>query len=90
MFLLRNQTRPTPGSQEAQQAGAQFQGAFDKPADPRCGFWKAYGRQEPWEESPEGWPQRGNAEAFRINGRPIAQWSWLAAGRSDDLGTAGR
>ena len=49
-----------------------------------------YGRQEPWEDSPEGWPQRGSAEAFRSNGRPISQWSRLAAGRSDDLGTAGR
>ena len=49
----------------------------------------AYGRQEPWEDSPPGWPQRwgvsGNAERLRTNGRPIAQWSRLAAGRSDDL-----
>ncbi len=41
-----------------------------------------YGRQENWEDSPEGWPQRG--DAFRYDGRPIAQWSRLAAGRSDD------
>jgi predicted dithiol-disulfide oxidoreductase (DUF899 family) len=50
----------------------------------------AYGRQEFWEDSPEGWPQRwGSAggEQFRTNGRPTAQWSRLAAGRSDDLGT---
>ncbi len=49
-----------------------------------------YGRQEPWEDSPEGWPRRGRDEGFRSNGRPISQWSRLAAGRSDDLGTAGR
>jgi predicted dithiol-disulfide oxidoreductase (DUF899 family) len=51
----------------------------------------AYGRQEPWEDSPPGWPQRwgvsGNAERLRTNGRPIAQWSRLEAGRSDDLTT---
>jgi predicted dithiol-disulfide oxidoreductase (DUF899 family) len=48
-----------------------------------------YGRQEPWEDSPPGWPQpwgvSGNAERLRTNGRPIAQWSRLEAGRSDDL-----
>jgi predicted dithiol-disulfide oxidoreductase (DUF899 family) len=46
-----------------------------------------YGRQETWEDSPAGWPQlfgtRG--EQFRAGGRPTAQWSRLAAGRSDDL-----
>jgi len=54
----------------------------------------AYGRQEPWEDSPEGWPQsfgRGPGEPqvgqFRLDGRPIPQWSRLAAGRSDDLGS---
>ncbi len=25
---------------------------------------------------------------FRLDGRPISQWSRLAAGRSDDLGSA--
>jgi hypothetical protein len=54
-----------------------------------------YGRQEPWEDSPEGWPQPFGSrtpmsQQFRLDGRPIAQWSRLAAGRSDDLGTAGR
>jgi predicted dithiol-disulfide oxidoreductase (DUF899 family) len=45
-----------------------------------------YGRQETWEESPAGWPQRwGNTgEQIPTNGRPIAQWTRLAAGRSDD------
>jgi predicted dithiol-disulfide oxidoreductase (DUF899 family) len=53
-----------------------------------------YGRQEPWEDSPEGWPQSfgpGPGEPqvgqFSIDGRPIPQWSRLAAGRSDDLGS---
>jgi predicted dithiol-disulfide oxidoreductase (DUF899 family) len=61
-----------------------------------------YGRQEPWEDSPPGWPQpwqgegagtlrtngvRGKAPAPRSSpgSRPIAQWSRLEAGRSDDL-----
>ena len=46
-----------------------------------------YGRQESWEDSPEGWPQpfRTNGDQFRLDGRPTAQWSRLAAGRSDDL-----
>jgi hypothetical protein len=60
-----------------------------------------YGRQEPWEDSPPGWPQRcsntrtdGGPPAWPPvsvwpGGRPIAQWSRLEAGRSDDLG-AGR
>ena len=46
-----------------------------------------YGRQETWEESPEGWPQpfATRGEQFRTDGRPTSQWSRLAAGRSDDL-----
>jgi predicted dithiol-disulfide oxidoreductase (DUF899 family) len=50
----------------------------------------AYGRQEPWEDSPPGWPQQWQVDGSntRTNGRPIAQWSRLEAGRSDDL-TAG-
>ena len=49
----------------------------------------AYGRQEFWEDSPEGWPQRWDSQGsqFRLADRPTAQWSRLAAGRSDDLGT---
>jgi len=43
-----------------------------------------YGRQEPWEDSPAGWPQ-GCVDYTRINGRPIAQWPRIKAGRSDDL-----
>jgi predicted dithiol-disulfide oxidoreductase (DUF899 family) len=49
-----------------------------------------YGRQETWEDSPAGWPQRwgtGTGEhVYRTNGRPIAQWSRLEAGYSDHLG----
>jgi predicted dithiol-disulfide oxidoreductase (DUF899 family) len=47
-----------------------------------------YGRQEQWEDSPRGWPVRpivNDSERMRTNGRPIAQWSRLEAGRSDDL-----
>lgn len=48
----------------------------------------AYGRQETWEDSPAGWPQRfvPDGDMFRTDGRPTAQWSRLVAGRSDDLG----
>ncbi len=45
-----------------------------------------YGRQEPWEDSPPGWPQSAEHLSYRADGRPIAQWSRLRAGRSDDLG----
>src|SRR3712207_4329943 len=37
-----------------------------------------YGRQEPWEDSPSGWPQQwqqADGSNWRIDGRPIAQWS---------------
>lgn len=54
------------------------------------------GRQEPWEDSPAGWPQHRSMRtdsgppswtppAEEFGGRPIAQWPRLAAGRSDDL-----
>ncbi len=45
-----------------------------------------YGRQEPWEDSPPGWPQARENLSYRTNGRPYAQWSRIHAGRSDDLG----
>ncbi|HXP05047.1 MAG TPA: DUF899 family protein [Stellaceae bacterium] len=49
-----------------------------------------YGRQEQWEDSPPGWPQRPQGQHnYRTDGRPIAQWSRLKAGYSDDLGTGG-
>ena len=54
-----------------------------------------YGRQEPWEDSPPGWPQQctytrtssGSPTWQPVwpGGRPIAQWPRLDAGRSDDL-----
>lgn len=50
-----------------------------------------YGRQEMWEDSPTGWPQRWKGkEQIRTDGRPTARWSRLKAGRSDDLGTGRR
>ena len=51
-----------------------------------------YGRQEFWEDSPEGWPQRWGSKGgqFQLNGRPTAQWPRLRAGYSDDLGTGRR
>ena len=57
-----------------------------------------YGRQEPWEDSPPRWPQQctytrtssGSPTWQPVwpGGRPIAQWSRIEAGRSDNL-TAG-
>lgn len=55
-----------------------------------------YGRQEPWEDSPTSWPQHcsmrtdGGSPTWppvsdEPGGRPIAQWSRLDAGHSDDL-----
>jgi predicted dithiol-disulfide oxidoreductase (DUF899 family) len=60
----------------------------------------AYGRQEPWEDSPRGWPRErsslrtagGGPDWPPVTkwpgGRPIAQWSRVEAGRADDLGSA--
>jgi hypothetical protein len=47
-----------------------------------------YGRQELWEDSPEGWPQRWGAKGgqFRLGGRLASQLSRIRAGRDDDLG----
>jgi hypothetical protein len=48
-----------------------------------------YGRQEHWEDSPAGWPQRPQGQHnYRRDGRPFAQWPRLHAGHSDDLGTS--
>jgi predicted dithiol-disulfide oxidoreductase (DUF899 family) len=45
-----------------------------------------YGCRELWEDSPEGWPKDWPAGYPKVmNGRPIAQWSRIEAGRSDDL-----
>jgi predicted dithiol-disulfide oxidoreductase (DUF899 family) len=51
-----------------------------------------YSRQEKWENSPPGWPQGWGEGKHRVraDGRPIAQWSRLKAGYSDDLGNGGR
>jgi predicted dithiol-disulfide oxidoreductase (DUF899 family) len=44
-----------------------------------------YGRQETWEDSPEGWPAEFGVtgEQFRLNGRPAPQWARLAAGHPE-------
>jgi len=59
-----------------------------------------FGRQESWEDSPAGWPQQctytrtsSGSPTWQPEwpgGRPIAQWSRLKAGHSDDLGTGRR
>ncbi len=50
-----------------------------------------YGRQDKWEDSPPGWPQRFEGKQnFRADGRPTPQWARLKAGYSDDLGTGKR
>ena len=56
-----------------------------------------YGRQEPWEDSPAGWPQQCTItrtssgsptwEPEWPGGRPIAQWPRVQAGYSDNLGS---
>jgi Bacterial protein of unknown function (DUF899) len=49
-----------------------------------------YRRREDWEDSPAGWP-KGDAWNYRSNGRPIARWCRIEAGRSDGLtGSEGR
>ena len=54
-------------------------------------FMTVYGRQETRADKPDGWSQGLDSnmpgEAIRLDGRPISQWSRIAAGRSDDLGT---
>ena len=66
-------------------------GRGNEPMAPSYGLldMTVYGRQETWEDSPAGWPQRWGKTGgqFRTDGRPTAQWSRVAAGRSDDLGT---
>jgi predicted dithiol-disulfide oxidoreductase (DUF899 family) len=50
-----------------------------------------YGRQERWEDSPDGWPRwPEGAHQYRTDGRPIGQWPRLNAGYSDDLRTGRR
>ena len=48
-------------------------------------------RQEMWEDSPTGWPQRWKgSQVTRTDGRPTAQWPRLKAGYSDELRTGRR
>lgn len=35
----------------------------------------AFGRQEVWEDSPQGWPQDPTGSWWRRDGRPVAQWT---------------
>jgi predicted dithiol-disulfide oxidoreductase (DUF899 family) len=67
-------------------------GRGNEPMAPSYGLLDltVYGRQEFWEDSPEGWPQRFDTQGsqFSQDGRPTAQWSRIRAGRNDDLGTA--
>jgi predicted dithiol-disulfide oxidoreductase (DUF899 family) len=67
-------------------------GRGNEPMAPSYGLldMTVYGRQEFWEDSPEGWPQQWDSmgSQFRLDGRPTAQWSRIRAGRSDDLGPA--
>ncbi|GAA1395315.1 DUF899 family protein [Pseudonocardia kongjuensis] len=48
-----------------------------------------FGRQELWEDSPDGWPRPWgdgeNSDGWRRDGRPIVQWARLDAGHPDDL-----
>ncbi len=47
-----------------------------------------YGRQEGFEDSPDGWLKLSEEEqGYRFDGRPIVQWPRVKAGYSDDLGT---
>ena len=47
-----------------------------------AGFWSyglldrtVFGRQEPWEDSPDGWPKiPAGQHQWRADGRPLAQW----------------
>jgi predicted dithiol-disulfide oxidoreductase (DUF899 family) len=50
----------------------------------------AYGRQEFWEDSPDGWPKQFDTrgQQMSLKGRPTAQWPRIRAGYDDDLGEA--
>ncbi|GAA3133184.1 DUF899 family protein [Streptosporangium carneum] len=67
-------------------------GRGNEPMAPSYGLLDltVHGRQEFWEDSPDGWPQHWGSKGgrFRLDGRPTAQWSRIEAGRNDDLGTS--
>jgi predicted dithiol-disulfide oxidoreductase (DUF899 family) len=42
-----------------------------------------YGRQEEWEDSPDGWPQDPTQSWFVRDGRPIPQWTRLMPGSAE-------
>ncbi|SDC75615.1 DUF899 family protein [Actinokineospora iranica] len=64
-------------------------GRGNEPMAPSYGLLDltVYGRQEFWEDSPDGWPRRWGSRGgqFRLDGRPTAQWSRIKAGRDDNL-----
>lgn len=66
-------------------------GRGNEPMAPSYGLldMTIFGRQELWEDSPDGWPQHWGSRGgqFTLDGRPTAQWSRLRAGRDDNLGT---
>lgn len=48
-----------------------------------------HGRQEAWEDSPDGWPQPdGSSSWWRRDGRPVAQWTRPGATPVDGSGEA--
>jgi predicted dithiol-disulfide oxidoreductase (DUF899 family) len=50
-----------------------------------------YGRQEDWEDSPEGWPQNPTGTWWKKDGRPVPQWTRPGATPSDESpGAPGR
>jgi predicted dithiol-disulfide oxidoreductase (DUF899 family) len=49
----------------------------------------AYGRQETWEDSPDGWPQEKAGSWWRRDGRPIAQWTRTDAAVKQPAGAVG-
>ncbi|WP_432975743.1 DUF899 family protein [Dactylosporangium sp. CA-233914] len=67
-------------------------GRGNEPMAPSYGLLDliVYGRQEFWEDSPEGWPQHWSSRGgqSRLDDRPTAQWSPIEPGRNDDLGTS--
>jgi predicted dithiol-disulfide oxidoreductase (DUF899 family) len=61
---------------------------------PTIGLWDmtVYGRQEAWEDSPQGWlrawahsEDTNDSHNWRTNGRPIAQWARIESGHDDTL-----
>lgn len=44
-----------------------------------------FGHQEPWEDSPTGWPRIPSGQhQWRVDGRPVAQWEHTGAGELEE------